>query len=335
MQDISVVILNYNGKHLFEKFLPSVIKYSPKAEIIIVDNCSTDDSISFLKEHFPNIRVISNTKNTGFAGGYNEGLKHLDSKYYVLLNSDVEVTENWLEAPFRILEENKKIAACQPKIKAYRNKDFFEYAGAAGGFLDRFGFPFCRARIFDEIEKDTGQYDDEIPIFWASGAAMFIRSEVFHGLGGFESRFFAHMEEVDLCWRIHRAGHEIRYTGQSTVYHLGGATLAKENPHKTFLNFRNSLACLFYNTKDTSLLWVLPFRILLDLVASLKFVLDRKQKDAKAVFKAIFSFISDFKSHHEIKNKRDEFLPYPKIKTLYSKSIVFDFFIRAKKRFKM
>ena len=334
MQDISIVILNYNGKSLLEKFMPSVIQFSNSAEIIVVDNCSTDDSVPFLKQNFPNVRLILNKENHGFSGGYNEGLKHVDSEYYVLLNSDVEVTEGWLDAPLALLKSNTNIAACQPKIKAYRDKKSFEYAGAAGGYLDYFGFPFCKGRIFDELEEDLSQYEEQEAIFWATGAAMFVRSKVFHYLGGFEDSFFAHMEEVDLCWRMHRAGYEVFYSPKSTVYHLGGATLDKENPHKTFLNFRNSLACLFYNTRWKDLIWVFPVRILLDFVAGFKFFLDGKSKDGKAVLKALKEFFFNYRFHNSIKIKRARFLAYPSIQTLYSKSIVFDFFIKGKKWFK-
>ncbi|MDF1675256.1 MAG: glycosyltransferase family 2 protein, partial [Vicingaceae bacterium] len=241
LNSVAVVILNWNGKHFLEKFLPSLIEHTSFAELIVADNCSTDDSLSFLKENFPQIRIITLAENYGFAKGYNEALKQVNSDVYVLLNSDVEVTENWLQPCLEILKKDNDMAACQPKIKAFHQKTYFEYAGAAGGFIDKYGYPFCRGRIFETLEEDNNQYDEEIEIFWATGACLVIRADIYHELNGLDSFFFAHMEEIDLCWRIQNRGKKIKYVPQSTVFHVGGGTLHKSKPQKTFLNFRNNL----------------------------------------------------------------------------------------------
>ncbi len=236
------MILNWNGKHLLGRFLPGIIKHTPpEVDIIVADNASQDDSLLFLKEHFPGIRIIEMKENQGFAGGYNKALESVDADYFILLNSDIEVSEAWIEPCISLLDAYPDVAAVQPKIRSLENKAFFEYAGAAGGFLDHFGYPFCRGRIFNHLEKDTGQYDDFGEVFWATGAAMFVRADAFRDAGGFDASFFAHMEEVDLCWRLQNSGYKIFYCPQSVVYHLGGGSLPKANPQKTFYNFRNSL----------------------------------------------------------------------------------------------
>jgi GT2 family glycosyltransferase len=239
MTKLAVVILNFNGENLLRQFLPSVIQYSPQAEIVVADNGSTDDSVALLKKEFPTVRTLILDKNYGFCGGYNRALKQVRADVYVILNSDIEVTSNWLTGPLGLLEKDKSIAAVQPKVLSYKQKNKFEYAGAAGGFIDAFGYPFCRGRVFDHVEEDRGQYNDEQEIFWASGACLIIRSTAFHQFNGFDEDFFAHMEEIDLCWKINRSNQKTFYCGRSTVYHLGAGTLAYDNPRKTFLNFRN------------------------------------------------------------------------------------------------
>ncbi|MBL7702792.1 MAG: glycosyltransferase family 2 protein [Ferruginibacter sp.] len=266
---VAIVILNWNGRKFLEKFLPSVLAstYTNK-KIIVADNASSDDSVSFLKEHYPGVVIIQNSSNEGFAKGYNTALKQVETDYYVLLNSDVEVAPGWIEPVISLMETDKRIAACQPKLLAYNNKQLFEYAGASGGWLDYFGYPFMRGRIFDHCEKDTGQYDDAAPCFWASGAALFIRSAVFHELKGFDEYFFAHQEEIDLCWRAQLAGYKIYVQPASVVYHVGGGTLPKGNSLKTFLNFRNNLIMLSKNLPLATALWKMPARILLDALSA-------------------------------------------------------------------
>ena len=231
--DVAIAILNWNGKNWLEKFLPSVISHSENNDIYIIDNASTDDSVAFLKLNFPQVKIIQNTENHGFAGGYNEGLKKIKADIYCLLNSDVEVTENWLNPVVDLFQKDLNISAVQPKILDFNRKNFFEFAGAAGGFIDNLGYPYCRGRIFDEIEEDKGQYDDETEIFWASGCCLFIRSADFWKQNGFYERFFAHQEEIDLCWRLKNDGKKIFYTGKSTIYHVGGGTLNKQSEQKT------------------------------------------------------------------------------------------------------
>ena len=288
-KQIAVVILNWNGKTLLEKFLPSVLTYSDAATIYVADNASTDDSLNFLKLNFPTVKIIENQENGGYAKGYNEALKLIDEEILCLLNSDVEVTDGWLNAIAEVFDTEPETSIIQPKILDYKNRAYFEYAGAAGGFIDKFGYPYCRGRIFDTIEKDEGQYNDTIPIFWASGACFFIRKSVFKKLNGFDASFFAHMEEIDLCWRAHNMGYVTRYVGTSTVYHVGGATLDTANPKKTYLNFRNSLFTLTKNAPGN--IFILIFvRLVLDGVASLKFLSGFKLTHIMAVLKAHGSF---------------------------------------------
>lgn len=268
---LAIAILNWNGKKWLEKFLPIVVQHSPEADIYIIDNASEDDSVTFVENNFPSVRVIQNSKNEGFAAGYNSGLKNIDSEIYCLLNSDVEVTQNWIPPMIALFDSDQSIAAAQPKILSYHNRNFFEYAGAGGGFIDNLGFPYCRGRIFNSIEEDKGQYDDETEIFWASGCSLFIRSKDFQEQGGFDERFFAHQEEIDLCWRLKNSGKKIMYTGKSAVYHVGGGTLSNQNPEKTFLNFRNNLSMMLKNLPFPNLLWLLFFRLSLDGIAGIQF----------------------------------------------------------------
>ncbi len=286
----AVVILTWNGKTWLEKFLPIVIQYSKEAEIYVIDNHSTDDTIVFLKENFPEVQLVINTKNYGFAQGYNEGLKKIKADIYCLLNSDVEVTENWISPVLEIFKKNEKIAAVQPKILSYQNKNLFEFAGAAGGFIDNLGYPYCRGRVFDDCEEDLGQYDDETEIFWASGCAMFIRSKDFWEQNGFDERFFAHQEEIDLCWRLKNSGKKIFYTSKSKVFHVGGGTLNKQSPQKTFLNFRNNLSMMLKNLPFPQLIGIIFLRLCLDGIAGIRFGLKDGFPHLWAVVRAHFGF---------------------------------------------
>lgn len=319
---IAVVILNWNGKKLLEAFLPSVLQHSPEASVYVADNASTDDSVAFVQAHFPSITVIQNHGNLGFAGGYNEALQKVDADIYALVNSDIEVTPNWLQPVIEKFQNDPKTAIIQPKILDYKNKEYFEYAGAAGGFIDQYGYPFCRGRIFETIEKDTHQYDDETEIFWASGACFFIRKEVFQELHGFDADFFAHQEEIDLCWRAFNLGHQIKYTSKSIVYHVGGATLQQGNPRKTFLNFRNSLLMLVKNLPKSSLFQILFIRLVLDGVAGIQFLLKGKPSHTLAILKAHFSFYSLFSKNY--KKRSSQQLPNYYI----TKSIIYRYFIK-------
>ena len=290
MKNIAVVILNWNGKGLLEQFLPSVIKYSPDAIIYVADNASTDDSVSFVANTYPDIKIIHNKGNYGYAKGYNEALEFVEEEIYALVNSDVEVTEGWLESISRIFEEDNETAIIQPKILDYKNKTHFEYAGAAGGFIDKYGYPFCRGRIFDTIEKDNGQYNDNSQIFWASGACFFIRKEVFRELKGFDADFFAHQEEIDLCWRAFNKNYKARFCHESIIYHVGGATLTTGSPQKTFLNFRNSLWMLLKNVPAVKLIPVLLIRLVLDGIAGMKFVAGGQFSHLWAILRAHYHF---------------------------------------------
>lgn len=290
MKKIAVVILNWNGRKLLEEFLPSIVRFSSEATIYVADNASSDDSISFIKNTFPTIKIIQNTDNFGFAKGYNQALRFVEEDYYALVNSDIEVTENWLTPILEIFENEPQTSIIQPKILAYKSKEMFEYAGAAGGFIDKYGFPFCRGRIFQSLEKDLGQYNDTFDIFWASGACFFIRKEVYRQLNGFDEDFFAHQEEIDLCWRAFNLNFKAKYCGISTVYHVGGATLNESNPHKTFLNFRNSLWMMTKNLPKKKLFPILFLRLTLDGWAGIHFLFQGKPKHLWSVLKSHFYF---------------------------------------------
>ena len=271
---------------MLEKFLPSVVAFSPEADVVVADNASNDNSIGFLKANYPALRIIELDRNYGFADGYNKALAQVDAEYYILLNSDVEVTNGWIAPLLSFMDKNSNVTACQPKLLDYKNRAFFEYAGAAGGFIDCYGYPFCRGRMFDTVERDSAQYNTPCEVFWATGAAMMVRSKDFWAVGGLDGRFFAHMEEVDLCWRIKARGGAIYCVPESEVYHVGGATLDKSNPRKTFLNFRNNLLMLYKNLPEAELRGVMRVRAVLDYVAAFKFLLSGSVGDFKAVIKA-------------------------------------------------
>lgn len=327
---IAIVILNWNGKNLLEKFLPNIVKYSalPNTEVIVADNASIDDSVKFISENFPTVKIIQNTTNGGFAKGYNDALQYVNADIFALVNSDIEVSENWLSPIISTFKNQPNTAIVQPKILAYKNKSFFEYAGAGGGFIDEYGYPFCRGRIFSEIEKDENQFNDEVEIFWASGACFFIRSEVFKQLNGFDEDYFAHQEEIDLCWRAKNLGKTIKYNGASTVYHVGGATLKEESPRKSFLNFRNSLFSLVKNLPAHKLLSVIFIRMLLDGVAGAKFLIELRPIHTLAILRAHFSFY--FYAYKMFKKRK---LSLANNTYFYTKSIVFQYFIKGKKKF--
>jgi len=268
---IAIVVLCWNGKQFLADFLPYVLKTTyPNFDIYVADNASTDDSVVYIENHFADVRLIQLQKNEGFAEGYNKALKQITADYYVLLNQDVEVEPGWIEPVIQLMESDEKIAAAQPKIKAFHNKTLFEYAGAAGGFIDKYGYPFCRGRMFDEIEKDKGQYNQPSEIFWATGACLFVKSELYHNLGGLDKHLFAHMEEIDFCWRAKNAGYKISYCPKSTVFHVGGGSLPQGNPKKTYLNFRNNLIIMVKNLPFWRLLYIIPLRLLLDHIAAYK-----------------------------------------------------------------
>ena len=328
---VAIVILNYNGKKHLEMFLPSVINSSyTNKHIIVADNASTDDSVSFVKEHFPTVEILINKQNDGFAGGYNWALKLVESEYYVLLNSDVEVASNWIEPIISLMESDAAIAACQPKLISYSNRNLLEYAGACGGWIDKLGYPFSRGRIFDVLEKDKHQYDDIQEIFWASGAAMFVRSKVFHQLGGFDASFFAHQEEIDLCWRMQLAGNKIMVVPQSVVYHVGAGTLPRGG-RKVFLNFRNNLLMLSKNLTPKERLTIIPFRFLLDAISAWKGLFQGDLYFFTAICKAHFSVL--FKWAKGYKTHSLKRIPIRQLKGVYGGCVVYQYFIKGKQYF--
>ena len=326
---VAIVILNWNGKKILEQFLPSVVEFSEEATIYVADNASTDKSIPYLKEKFNKVTIIQNKTNGGYAKGYNDALKNLTEDLLILLNNDVEVTQNWLQPIINEFKHDASLIAAQPKILDFNNKKYFEYAGAGGGFIDRLGYPYCRGRIFNTIEKDKSQYNDINKIFWASGACFIVRSNEFRELNGFDENFFAHQEEIDLCWRIQQNGGIIKYIGNSTVYHVGGATLSNINPTKTFYNFRNSLLMLVKNIKSSKVWIILFMRLLMDGIAGLHFLIQGKWKHTLAIIKAHFSFYSLLPRYI---NK--EYKIRKEIKYYHIKSIVWNYFIRKNRIFK-
>ena len=327
---IAIVILNWNGKKLLEQFLPSVVNFSlQEATIYLADNASTDSSIRYVKAFFPAVKIVENTINGGYAKGYNDALRSIDADIYCLLNSDIEVTENWLKPIMKVFKSDKKTAIIQPKLLDFKDKTKFEYAGAAGGFIDLFGYPYCRGRIFNHLETDKAQFNDEIDIFWASGACLFIRSNVYHLLNGLDEDYFAHQEEIDLCWRAKNYGYKIKYVGASTVYHLGGATLQETNPQKTFLNFRNSLYNIVKNIPKKVLFYVLFSRLILDGIAGIKFILELRPIHTLAILKAHFSFYKNFFKILEKRRKLNKNQEYK----LFN-SIVWQYFVLGRKKFK-
>ena len=328
MDSTAVVILNYNGVELLKQFLPAVIEHSGNCQVVLIDNHSSDDSISFIK-NYPQVQLVKLEDNYGFSGGYNKGLKFVKAENFILLNSDVDVTMGWAEPLIGFMQSHPEVAICQPKILSYLDQNRFDYAGAAGGYLDLLGYPFCRGRIFDTLEKDQGQYDDNREIFWAGGACFFIRAKVFNQLGGFDQDLFAHMEEIDLCWRSQRVGYKIAYVGGSTVHHVGGGTLSDSNPIKTYLNFRNGLHLLVKNSSISALLWKLPVRFCLDFVAGVRFLFQGNWDHCLSVIKAELVFIWEFPKAW---SKREQFKA-PFGTKLSNILLVWEYFIKRKRRF--
>ena len=333
MAKIAVVILNWNGRALLERFVPLLVERTGRdAELIVADNGSVDDSLEWLRALYPQVRVIALDRNFGFAGGYNRALEQVEADYYILLNSDVEVDEGWLEPLVLFMDDHPHAGACMPKILSLQERDRFEYAGAAGGFLDRYGYPFCRGRLFNVIEKDHGQYDTVMPVFWASGACLMVRAALWHETGGLDADFFAHMEEIDLCWRLQQAGYGIFVVPQSRVWHQGGATLDEADPQKTYLNFRNNLYLLYKNLPSNRLFRRMAIRLLLDGVAALKFLLGLEFGHHIAVWKAHLSF---WKNLGMLKRKRktvNHDAPYPPA-GVYCHSLVARFFLHGEKTY--
>lgn len=334
MNTTAVIILNWNGSAMLRRFLPSVVSNTVGADVIVADNGSTDDSLKVLQTEFPEVRTIILDRNYGFAEGYNRAIAQVGHQYVVLLNSDVQTPQGWLAPMVKYMDDHLDCAACQPKLLAYNDKSSFEYAGAAGGFIDRFGYPFCRGRIFNVVEKDEGQYDEVMDIHWATGACMMVRREIYTKAGGLDARFFAHNEEIDLCWRMRLMGHRIVCLPESVVYHLGGGTLPQGNPRKTYLNFRNNLTMLYKNLPDECLVSVMRWRMLLDYVAALQSLLKLNFADVKAIIKARRDFAAWKESYHPIRDaiqqsavQRDSLqVPY---------SILWQFYVLGRKTFRI
>ncbi len=326
---IAIVILNWNGQKLLEQFLASVVNFSSsEAEVYVADNASTDSSIKYIKDFYPSVKIVKNTVNGGYAKGYNDALQSIKADVYCLLNSDVEVTKNWLNPIIELFENDSNTAIIQPKLLDFKDKTKFEYAGAGGGFIDLYGYPYCRGRVFNHLETDNNQFDDVSEIFWASGACLFIRSDVYHKVGGFDEDYFAHQEEIDLCWRVQNIGFKVKYVGNSTVYHVGGATLQETNPHKTYLNFRNSLLNVVKNVPKKWFLFVVFSRLILDGIAGVKFILELRPIHTWAILKAHLSFYKNFykflKKRKKLQKKQDYNL---------HTSIVWQYFVLGRQKF--
>ena len=335
MKKVAVIILNWNGKSFLKKYLPKLIEYTPydDADLYVADNASTDDSVDFLKQNFPTVKLIEFKKNYGFAEGYNFAISKVDAEYVVLLNSDVEVTPDWLQAPIDYMDNNPRVAACQPKILQINNHNFFEFAGAGGGYIDILGYPFCRGRILSDIEYDDGQYNDVRPVFWASGACLIMRRYDFYEYGGLEASFFAHQEEIDLCWRLNARGRLVMVVPQSVVYHVGGGTLSAENPHKTYLNFRNNLCMLYKNVPMLSLWWVWIIRFFLDYLAAIIMLLQGKKKDAAAAIKGRLAAYSMCCSLKEKRKENMHKYITKRIPVIFKGSILFSYYVLGKNKF--
>lgn len=327
---VAVVILNWNGKKFLEDFLPGVIEHSKDdAQIFVADNASTDGSVEFLAQRFPSVKIIRNTTNRGYAGGYNDALSQISAQYYVLLNSDIEVTPGWIRPVIELMDAQPDVAACQPKMLSWYERNKFEYAGAGGGFIDKYGYPFCRGRLFQSLEEDHGQYDDTASVFWATGACLFVRSDIFWILGGLDNRFFAHMEEIDFCWRARNNGYDVKYCSSSVVYHVGGGTLPKKSWRKTYLNMRNNAIMLYKNLPDNRIIPVFTTRLLLDGVAAVKFLFDGGVRDFVAVIRAHLSF---YRVYPQLKLER-KLQPRRNVQGIYQNNLVVDYFIKRKKKF--
>ncbi len=327
--DTAVVVLSYNGKELHQLFFPLLLQEAKgRYDLILVDNASTDETANYVRTHFPEVQIVSVEINNGFANGYYEGLKKIQAKYYVLLSADFEVSTGWFQPLHSLMQKHIDIAACQPKIKYYKDKTKFEYAGAGGGFMDKWGYLFCRGRIFFTIEEDQEQYNNTIETFWASGGCMFVRADIYHQLGGLDNDLYAHMEEVDLCWRMKNAGHRIAYCGLSTVYHIGGSVISYGSPQKIFYNYRNSLILLLKNLPTSKLLWLLPFRFLLDGVSGCRAFLKGDLKEVGAILRAHWSFYTNLSLWLKKRKVSKGLVTHPNTNAIYTKSIIWDYFIK-------
>jgi GT2 family glycosyltransferase len=334
VQDTAVVILSYNSRKWHELFLPLIVAESEgKYDVFVVDHASPDDTAAYITQNFPTVRLLRLTENHGFAWGYAEALKQISAKYYVLLSADFEVTPGWFEPLYQAMEADTSLAACQPKIRYYKERDHFEYAGAAGGYMDKWGYLFCRGRMFATLEKDEGQYNDDAEIFWASGGCFVVRARVYHTLGGLDPDLFAHMEEIDLCWRIKNAGYKIGYVGNSTVFHVGGSVITYGSPQKTYYNFRNSLVLLLKNERKAKLYWLLPLRLVLDGVAGIQFLLSGQFKNIFAIVRAHFHFYKTLDKWYEKRKQVQRLVTQPNTVGIYPKSIIVAYFVKGKKKF--
>ncbi|WP_251621755.1 glycosyltransferase family 2 protein [Odoribacter lunatus] len=330
MGKVAVIILNWNGEALLRRFLPSVVRNTPSelGTVIVVDNHSEDNSVEFMRKEYPEVELLCLDDNYGFAGGYNRAIEQIEAEYVLLLNSDVEVEHGWLQPLVKVLDEQPEVAAVQPKLKSWNHREYFEYAGASGGYIDKYGFPFCRGRILKEVEKDKGQYEDEVAVFWCSGAALCVRREVYLACGGLDVRFFAHMEEIDLCWRMQNAGYTLKVVPASVVYHLGGGTLPMNHPGKLFLNYRNNLLMLYKNLGKKEYKRVMRMRRMLDSVAGIIFFLKGEFTNAGAVYRAYRSF-HDMKKYY-LQTERGN-----KLSAVYPRSIIYDFFCKRLRTFSL
>lgn len=333
MSRTAIVILNYNGEQLLKQFLPGVVAHAGDARVLVADNASTDASVSFIHSTFPDVKIIQLDNNYGFCGGYNRALRQVDADHYLLLNSDIEVTPGWLHPLVKWLDDDPQVAAVQPKVLSFRQRYKFEHAGAGGGFIDSFGYPFCRGRIFDHVETDAGQYNDDRAVFWTSGACMLIRAKAFHQFGGFDEDYFAHMEEIDLCWKLHRDNQRVMYCGSSTVFHVGAGTLAYGHPRKVFLNFRNGLFMLFKHLSTVDLLWRIPLRALMDAAAALRFFAGGEWSSGLAVGRAYGEFFLNL--GREMRKRRALQSRYPRYsgEGIVSGSIAVDYFLKGRRTF--
>lgn len=332
--DTAVVILSYNGRKWHELFLPKIIEQATSGyEVIVIDNASTDDTYQYLQEQYPHIRTLQIATNRGFANGYHEGLKQIQAKYYILLSTDFEVTDGWFPPLLEAMERHEDLAALQPKIRYWREREYFEYAGAGGGFKDSLGYLFCRGRIFNDLEKDEGQYDDDIEVFWASGGCFMVRADLYHKMGGLDPDLYAHMEEVDLCWRLKNAGYRIGYIGSSTVYHVGGSVISYGSPQKLYYNFRNSLILLLKNERGGKLLWLFPLRLVLDGIAGLQMLLAGKFKLTATIVKAHFHFYGSLGKWLQRRRDNKKLISKPTSGGMYKGSIVWAYFIQKKTTF--
>ena len=333
-KDTAVVILSYNGTKWHELFLPKIVEEANSGyEVIVADNASTDDTLKYVQENFPTIKTLQIPVNHGFANGYYEALKQIKAKYYILLSADFEVTDGWFPPLHKAMERDEMLAACQPKIRYWRDRECFEYAGAGGGFMDNFGYLFCRGRIFFDIEKDNGQYNDNIEVFWASGGCLVVRADLYHKVGGLDNDFYAHMEEVDLCWRLKNLGYKIGYIAGSTVYHVGGSVISYGSPQKLYYNFRNNLILLIKNEKGTKLLWLFPFRLLLDGVAGFRLLLTGQPRQTYTIIKAHFHVYRGIGKWLKRRNEIKKMIIRRNEAGIYRRSIVWDYFLLRRKKF--